>query len=54
MGQVMLFVEVSQQSVTGLTQIVKRCTKPDRKDCQKIAMATAVGFATVGFTGFFV
>uniref|UniRef100_A0A8C6BHA0 Protein transport protein Sec61 subunit gamma n=1 Tax=Monodon monoceros TaxID=40151 RepID=A0A8C6BHA0_MONMO len=32
----------------------KRCTKPDRKESQKIAMATAIGFAIMGFIGFFV
>ncbi|GFS41227.1 protein transport protein Sec61 subunit gamma [Trichonephila inaurata madagascariensis] len=31
-----------------------RCTKPDRKEFQKIAMATAIGFAIMGFIGFFV
>uniref|UniRef100_A0A2K6TZH7 Protein transport protein Sec61 subunit gamma n=1 Tax=Saimiri boliviensis boliviensis TaxID=39432 RepID=A0A2K6TZH7_SAIBB len=43
MDQVMQFVEPSQQY-----------TKPDRKEFQKIAMATAIGFAIMGFTGFFV
>uniref|UniRef100_A0A2K5RTB4 Protein transport protein Sec61 subunit gamma n=1 Tax=Cebus imitator TaxID=2715852 RepID=A0A2K5RTB4_CEBIM len=42
MDQVMQFVEPS------------RYTKPDRKEFQKIAMATAIGFAIMGFTGFFV
>ena len=31
-----------------------RCTKPDRKEFSKIALATAVGFAIMGFIGFFV
>uniref|UniRef100_A0A8W8N0T4 Protein transport protein Sec61 subunit gamma n=1 Tax=Magallana gigas TaxID=29159 RepID=A0A8W8N0T4_MAGGI len=35
-------------------KLVKRCTKPDRKEFQKIAMATAIGFAIMGFIGFFV
>ncbi|XP_059122592.1 protein transport protein Sec61 subunit gamma-like [Peromyscus eremicus] len=34
--------------------LVKRCTKPDRKEFQKITMATAIGFAIMGFIGFFV
>ena len=34
--------------------MVKRCTKPDRKEFQKIAMATAIGFAIMRFIGFFV
>ncbi|CEF63157.1 Protein transport protein Sec61 subunit gamma [Strongyloides ratti] len=35
-------------------RLVRRCTKPDRKEYQKIATATAVGFAIMGFIGFFV
>ena len=33
---------------------VHRCTKPDRKEFSKIALATAVGFGIMGFIGFFV
>ncbi|XP_069768688.1 protein transport protein Sec61 subunit gamma isoform X1 [Narcine bancroftii] len=78
MDQVMQFVEPSRQFVKDSIRLVKRCTKPDRKDrknsmitvkssssstdrdhgCliefQKIAMATAIGFAIMGFIGFFV
>eukprot|EP00741_Cyanophora_paradoxa_P006327 tig00000980_g6134.t1 len=35
-------------------RLLKRCTKPDRKEFQKIAIATSVGFAIMGFIGFFV
>ncbi|KAJ9588627.1 hypothetical protein L9F63_028070, partial [Diploptera punctata] len=36
-------------------RLVKRCTKPDRKEFQKIAVvATAIGFCIMGFIGFFV
>ena len=35
-------------------RLVKRCTKPDRKEFQKIAIATAIGFGIMGFIGFFV
>merc|ERR1711892_221570 len=35
-------------------RLVKRCTKPDRKEFSKIAIATAIGFALMGFIGFFV
>ncbi|CAM2704751.1 unnamed protein product [Rotaria socialis] len=35
-------------------RLIKKCTKPDRKEYQKIAMATAIGFAIMGFIGFFV
>ena len=33
---------------------MKRCTKPDRTEFSKIAQATTVGFAIMGFIGFFV
>ncbi|XP_021540918.1 protein transport protein Sec61 subunit gamma-like [Neomonachus schauinslandi] len=52
--QVMQFVEPSRQFVKDSIRVVKRCTKPDRKECQKMAMATALGFAILGFIGFFV
>jgi len=35
-------------------RLVKRCTKPDRSEFSKIAQATSVGFAIMGFIGFFV
>eukprot|EP00353_Schmidingerella_taraikaensis_P013345 CAMPEP_0185580242 /NCGR_PEP_ID=MMETSP0434-20130131/15839_1 /TAXON_ID=626734 ORGANISM="Favella taraikaensis, Strain Fe Narragansett Bay" /NCGR_SAMPLE_ID=MMETSP0434 /ASSEMBLY_ACC=CAM_ASM_000379 /LENGTH=73 /DNA_ID=CAMNT_0028198451 /DNA_START=25 /DNA_END=246 /DNA_ORIENTATION=+ len=34
--------------------LLNRCTKPDRKEFTKIAMATGVGFLIMGFLGFFV
>ena len=37
-----------------LYRLVKRCTKPDRKEFSKIAIATAIGFGIMGFIGFFV
>ncbi|XP_051000761.1 protein transport protein Sec61 subunit gamma-like, partial [Acomys russatus] len=52
--QVMQFVEPSRQFVKDSIRLVKRCTKPDGKEFQKIAMATAIGFAIMGFIGFFV
>lgn len=35
-------------------RLVRRCNKPDRKEFLKITTATAVGFAVMGFIGFFV
>nr|XP_034353379.1 protein transport protein Sec61 subunit gamma-like [Arvicanthis niloticus] len=52
MDQVMQFVEPSQQFAKNSIQLVKRCNKLDRKEFQKMAMATATGFASMGFTGF--
>lgn len=54
MDQVTQFVEPGRQFVKDSIRLVKRCTKPDRKEFQKIAMATAIGFAIMGFIGFFV
>jgi protein transport protein SEC61 subunit gamma-like protein len=34
--------------------LLNRCTKPDRREFQRTALATAVGFAMMGFIGFFV
>jgi len=54
MDQVMAFVEPGRQFAKDSLRLVKRCTKPDRKEFQKIAMATAIGFCIMGFIGFFV
>lgn len=35
-------------------RLVKRCTKPDRKEFNKICMQTTMGFFVMGFIGFFV
>ncbi|EFJ42836.1 hypothetical protein VOLCADRAFT_97089 [Volvox carteri f. nagariensis] len=35
-------------------RLVKRCTKPDRKEFMKVCSRTAVGFIVMGFIGFFV
>ncbi|KAK3262980.1 hypothetical protein CYMTET_28193 [Cymbomonas tetramitiformis] len=35
-------------------RLVKRCTKPDRKEFMKISFRTALGFVVLGFIGFFV
>ncbi|KAK9812701.1 hypothetical protein WJX72_002296 [[Myrmecia] bisecta] len=35
-------------------RLVKRCTKPDRREFNKIALRTGVGFIVMGFIGFFV
>ncbi|CEM17673.1 unnamed protein product [Vitrella brassicaformis CCMP3155] len=42
--------EFTQDSV----RLVRRCTKPDAKEFRKIALACAIGFAIMGFIGFFV
>jgi protein transport protein SEC61 subunit gamma and related proteins len=34
--------------------LVKKCTKPDRKEFIAIASAVGIGFSIMGFIGFFV
>ncbi|XP_068958003.1 protein transport protein Sec61 subunit gamma-like [Petaurus breviceps papuanus] len=54
MDQEMQFVEPSWQFVKDSIRLVKRCTKPYRKEFQKTAVATAIRFAIMGLIGFFV
>jgi len=54
MDQITQAVEPLKQFGKDSIRLVKRCTKPDRKEFTKIAIATAIGFALMGFIGFFV
>merc|ERR1711941_184584 len=54
MDQIVQFVDPLKQFAKDSVRLVKRCTKPDKKEFQKIAVATAIGFAIMGFIGFFV
>ena len=54
MDQIVAHPEPVRQFSKDSVRLVKRCTKPDRKEFQKIAIATAIGFALMGFIGFFV
>ncbi|XP_028611135.1 protein transport protein Sec61 subunit gamma-like [Grammomys surdaster] len=54
MDQVMQFAQPSRQFEKDSIQMVKEYTKPGREEFQKIAMATAIGSAIMGFIGFFV
>jgi len=54
MDQIQQTLEPLKQFSKDSIRLVKRCTKPDRKEFQKIAIATAIGFAIMGFIGFFV
>lgn len=54
MDQVNLHLDPVRQFAKDSYRLVKRCTKPDRKEYQKIAIATAIGFCIMGFIGFFV
>ena len=54
MDQINQYVEPAEKFFKDSYRLVKKCTKPDRKEFQKIALATAIGFAIMGFIGFFV
>merc|ERR1712013_100111 len=54
MDQIVTALEPLKQFSKDSVRLVKRCTKPDRKEFLKIAIATAIGFALMGFIGFFV
>lgn len=54
MDQINVFTEPAYQFAKDSVRLVKRCTKPDKREFQKIAIATAIGFAIMGFIGFFV
>ncbi|XP_011299195.1 protein transport protein Sec61 subunit gamma [Fopius arisanus] len=54
MDQILRYTDPSRKFAKDSIRLVKRCTKPDRKEFQKIALATAIGFCIMGFIGFFV
>jgi protein transport protein SEC61 subunit gamma-like protein len=49
-----VFIEPLKQFAKDSMHLVKKCTKPDRKEFTKIAKAIGVGFLIMGFIGFFV
>ncbi|XP_026821488.1 protein transport protein Sec61 subunit gamma-like [Rhopalosiphum maidis] len=54
MDQVKKVLEPGRQFSKDSVRLIKRCIKPNRKEFQKITIATAIGFCTMGFIGFFV
>ena len=54
MDQILKVYEPGRAFAKDSIRLIKRCTKPDRKEFQKIAIATAIGFCIMGFIGFFV
>ncbi|CAI8054677.1 Protein transport protein Sec61 subunit gamma [Geodia barretti] len=54
MDQIQQYVKPLKDFAKDSMRLVKRCTKPDMKEFQRIATATAIGFAVMGFIGFFV
>lgn len=49
-----VLIEPLKQFAKDSIHLVKKCTKPDRKEFTNIAKATGVGFLIMGFIGFFV
>ena len=49
-----VLIEPLRQFAKDSVHLVKKCTKPDRKEFALIARATGVGFLIMGFIGFFV
>jgi protein transport protein SEC61 subunit gamma-like protein len=49
-----VLIEPLKQFAKDSVHLVKKCTKPDRKEFTAIAKATGVGFFIMGFIGFFV
>ena len=49
-----VLIQPLQQFAKDSIHLVKKCTKPDRKEFMQIAKATGVGFLIMGFIGFFV
>lgn len=54
MDQIMKVYEPGRAFAKDSFRLIKRCTKPDRREFNKIAIATAIGFCIMGFIGFFV
>ena len=54
MDQIQQHLDPLKQFSKDSIRLIKRCTKPDRKEFSKIAIATAIGFGIMGFIGFFV
>ncbi|TFK56656.1 protein translocase SEC6 [Heliocybe sulcata] len=48
------FVEIPQEFIRDGQQFLIRCTKPSQKEFTQICRAVAIGFAIIGFIGYFV
>ncbi|RPD55911.1 secE/sec61-gamma protein [Lentinus tigrinus ALCF2SS1-7] len=48
------FVDIPQQFIRDGNQFLTRCTKPSHKEFVQISKAVAIGFAVMGFIGYFV
>ncbi|KAG7118537.1 protein transport protein Sec61 subunit gamma like [Verticillium longisporum] len=48
------FLEVPSEFAQDGVQFMRRCTKPDRAEYQKLAQAVGVGFLIMGAVGYIV
>ncbi|PWN19427.1 protein translocase SEC6 [Microstroma glucosiphilum] len=48
------FIEIPQSFVKEGTQFMTRCTKPSQKEFIQICRMVGMGFAVMGFIGYFV
>ncbi|TFK94369.1 secE/sec61-gamma protein [Polyporus arcularius HHB13444] len=48
------FIDIPQQFIRDGNQFLTRCTKPSQKEFVQISKAVAIGFAVMGFIGYFV
>ena len=49
-----VLIQPLQEFYRDSVHLVKKCTKPDKKEFAAIARATGIGFLIMGFIGFFV
>ncbi|KAJ2784839.1 Translation initiation factor 1A [Coemansia javaensis] len=48
-----VFVEAPKQLAKDAEWLLRRCTKPSKKEYQKIVQAVVLGFIVMGFVGYF-
>ncbi|KAJ1731597.1 Protein transport protein Sec61 subunit gamma [Coemansia biformis] len=48
-----IIVDAPKQLVKDAEWLLRRCTKPNRKEYRKIVQAVLMGFVVMGFVGYF-
>ncbi|KAJ1667890.1 hypothetical protein EV178_001087 [Coemansia sp. RSA 1646] len=48
-----VFIEAPQKLAKEGTWLLRRCTKPNKKEYLKIVQAVVLGFLVMGFVGYF-
>ena len=54
MDELVSMIQVPQEFFKDSYRLIKKCTKPDRREYIKISQSVAVGFLLLGFIGYFV